>query len=112
MRITRWPDSPLSVGPLCVKTTKKLILHSLRSFWAVHDLGHDVRTRREIMLQIRLSKALHIHQYRLAKMPTKKLISRSKWIVEKGLVKMTTSEVFIGGLRSETYNFVIILFKY
>jgi len=56
------------------------------------------------MLQIGPSKALHINQHRLAKMPTQKLIGRSKWIVEEGLVKVTTCNITPGGLGCETYN--------
>jgi len=45
-------------------------------------------------------------------MPTQKLISRAKWMVDEYILNIATDDAKMGGMRCEADNFVIILHNY
>jgi len=45
-------------------------------------------------------------------MPTQKLISRAKWMVDEYILNIATADVILGGNRREADNFVMILHNY
>lgn len=68
---------------VCAKPAKQLRLHPLSSLGAVSNISHDIRTRREIVLEHWLSNSPHIGEDSLPEVPPQEFVYGPPFVIQE-----------------------------